>query len=136
MAEKNIQSKNGACSVPDCVLHLEGETTSSGPNVDGTKGPKKVRKFRTHFTAWDLVYWHANESMQRVVAYRERIGKGLPDRAATEHVDIDHKGNFVETLEDRLKKLESMSPEELAAQAALFQKMLEAAQKAQSLVKK
>jgi hypothetical protein len=116
-------SSNGACSITGCILHLDGQTTSD----------KKVYKFRVHFKSNKEVQAHALESMQRVVAQRARSGKAIPIRTDGSHVDIYHDGSFSETIDDRLKQIEEMTPEERMAAAEYYKQLLAATQKLQAV---
>jgi hypothetical protein len=127
--QSSANSSNGTCSITGCILHLEGTTSSKGAGSSEVK----VYKFRVHFKSQKEIQAHAVESMRRVVALRARSGKALPIRDDGSYVDIDHTGGFSETIDDRLKQLEEMTPEERMAAAEYYKQLLAAAQKLQAV---
>lgn len=121
--QKQTQVSKTVCPFAvDCYMHFESTTQSAGR--EGREGEKHSYKFRVHFKSLAEIHQHAVESMQRVVAYRARTDEKFPQRDSI--IDIDHKGNFVETLEDYLEALDEMSPEQ----------QLKAAEKAKAVLAK
>jgi hypothetical protein len=118
-----------ACEMVGCVLHLEGQVTSSGKD---STSPKELYKFRVHFRTQKEIEFHARESVGRVVQYRARTGKPIPIRDDGSFVDVYTDMSFAKTYDDVVKEHAAMTPEALERRRRELQMELDALQKKQS----
>jgi hypothetical protein len=118
------------CEMVGCILHLEGQVTSSGK--DSTSA-KELYKFRVHFRTQKELEFHARESVGRVVQYRARTGKPIPIRSDGSFVDVYTDMSFAKTYEDMTKEHATMSPEQREQRLKQLQMELQALEKNMSV---
>jgi hypothetical protein len=97
------------CEMVGCILHLEGQVTSSGKDRNS---PKELYKFRVHFRSEKEIHYHAKESVGRVVQYHARTGKPIPIRDDSSFVDVYTDMTFTKTYDDLVKEHAEMTPEQ------------------------
>jgi hypothetical protein len=122
--ENNGEQK--ACTMPGCVGHATRKVTVDEVGYE----------FQVHFSSTADMLVHATESVSRKVAakIRAEIKDGEKISFPTGRiVDIDSSVKFARTIEDDLRELENMTPEQRAAKASYFKAMLEAVMKAQAV---
>lgn len=113
-----MSQSNGQCHVVGCKMHFTSKTSN--------RKSGKLILFRVHFRSADEIYKHAVESVSRVVAAKERSGKGLPDRASHEAVDIYCDAEFSKTKDDLVAEYATMTKAQKQELARLAREQLAA----------